>query len=201
MVLVGLISITLSSYATMNNNLVFAKIQKYLGRETVGSTEELLTDAMNQVEVMLFGYGKMWSKLADKLTEKGVSHLVIDHNPELIEHLEDRRGGYIFADASNVEVYKYLLHPEMKMVISTIDDLEDDLLIIHEVQLYNPDIIMIVVTNHLEFALQLYEAGADYVIMPDTIWAKHASALIEELWFDIEKFVEEKLGHVEELGG
>ena len=63
-----------------------------------------------------------------------MSHVVIDHNPELVKLLEERHGEYIFADASSVNIYRHMFHSKLKMVVSTIRDLEDDLLIIQEVQ-------------------------------------------------------------------
>ena len=65
MVLVGIMTIAVSSYLTMNNNKLFAYIQKYLGRDKVASTEEALDDELSQVEVILFGYGRVGSRLAD----------------------------------------------------------------------------------------------------------------------------------------
>lgn len=199
MVLVGLISITISSYITMRNNGIFTSVQKYLGKEKVASTEELLTEALVHVEVMVFGYGRVGSRLANKFLEDNISHVVIDHNPEQSKELEERNGEYIFADASSIDVWKHMFHKELKMVVSTIKDMEDDLFIIQEVQKYNPDIIIVVVSNRADFALRLYEAWADYVIMPEVLWAKHTTALIEEVGFDVDRFLEEKLGHVQEL--
>lgn len=169
MVLVGIITIALSSYLTMHNNALYAKSQKYLGRESTASTEELSTHELDDVEVILFGYGRIGSKLAEKFATDGVSHVIIDHDPELTKHLESRSGAYIFADASSVDVYRHMLHPGLRMVVSTIRDLEDDLLVIQEMQRYNPDIIIVVVSNYAEHALSLYAAGADYVIMPDAL--------------------------------
>lgn len=185
----------------MNNNEIYTRMQKYLGDDMTASTEEIWNDELERVDVILFGYGRMWYHLAAKFTSDQVSHVVIDHNPELVQELEERPGEYIFADASNSEVYKHLFHHELKMVITTTRDLEDDLLIISEVQTYNPDIIIVAVSNHVQQALTLYEAWADYVIMPEALWAKHATALVEEIWFDSEKFIQEKVQHVKELRG
>lgn len=199
MVLVGLITIAISSYLTMHNNELYAKVQNFFGKEKIQSTEEMLTHALDQVEIILFGYGRMGSQLAHSFQSKWISHVVIDHNPELIEELEQRSWAYVFADASSVDVYKHMFHPSLKMVVSTIRDLEDDLLIIQEVNEFNPDVIIVVVTNHAEYALELYEAGADYVIMPDTLSANHTTALLENIWYDVDKFLEEKLEHLGEL--
>jgi voltage-gated potassium channel Kch len=103
------------------------------------------------------------------LDQTTISHVVIDHNPELVDQLESRRGEYVFADASSMEVYKHFFHEELKMVISTIRDLEDDLFIIQQIQEYNPDIIIVVFANRKDRVLQLYEAGADYVVMTETL--------------------------------
>ncbi len=199
MVLVGLITITVSSYMTMHNNDLFKSIQKYTGKEKVKSTEEMLSDALNHVEVILFWFWRIWSNVAHNLHKKQLSHVVIDHNPELVDELETRIGEYVFADASNHEVYKHFFHENLKMVISTIRDLEDDLYIIEQVQSYNPDIIIVVVSNRAEYALALYEAGADYVIMPEVLGAKHTFAMIEEVGFDIDIFLQHKKKHVQEL--
>lgn len=199
MVLVWLISIWVSSYLTLNNNRLFQRFKKYAWSDTTASTEEIWHDETERVEVILFWYGKIGSHIAGTFNKKKISHVVIDHNPELVQELEERPGEYIFADASNIDVYKHMFHEELKMVISTTRDLEDDLFIIQQVTRYNPDIIIIVVSNHQHHALSLYEAWADHVIMPDALWAKHATTIIERIWFDIDTFLEEKLGHMWEL--
>ena|GEM_PF-1791205 len=153
----------------MHNNGLYIFAQKYLGKETVKSAEELSTHELDEVEIILFGFGRIGGKLARSFNEKAIPHVVIDHNPELVDMLEERPGEYIFADATNVEVYRHMFNPSLKMVISTIRDLEDDLLIIQEILAYDPDIIIVMVSNYSDQAMALYEAGADYVIMPDAL--------------------------------
>ncbi len=199
MVLVWLVSIAVSSYCTMNNNKIFTKLEKFLGKEHVKSTEEVLSEALRQVEVILFGYWRIWSALSKKFDEQRVQHIVIDHNPELIDTLESKNGEYIFADATSIEVYHHLFHPWLRMVVTTIRDLEDDLYVVKHVHEYNPDIIIVVVSNYTTHALELYEAGADYVIMPDALWAKHTTNLFDQIGFDRDFFLEQKLSHIEDL--
>lgn len=80
----------------------------------------------------------------------------------------------MYGDATNDELYKELLQRDVKMVISTIRDVDDDWLLIKTTKLVNEEIITLVVSNHADEALELYDAGADYVIMPDHISAHHA---------------------------
>ena len=55
-------------------------------------------------------------------------------------------------------------------------------------------------TSHsIDDAFMLYEGGVDYVLMPHFLGGEHASALIEKFGTDINKFVQEKLKHIEEL--
>ncbi len=199
MVLIGLVTIAVSSYSTMHNNWMYEHRKRYLGKNSVESDEELEDGELEKVEVILFGYGRIWARLWRTFDTEAISHVIIDHNPLLTQTLEESPTPYIFADATNTEVYRHMFHPELKMVVSTIRDVEDDLLIIDEIQRYNKDIIIVVVSNRPENAMRLYTAWADYVIMPDYISAQHTSVLVEDIWFDVEKFVTEKLVHVEEL--
>jgi voltage-gated potassium channel Kch len=105
--------------------------------------------------------------LSANFEAKKREHIVIDHNPALIDYFELIKKSYIFADATSVDIYKKLFHKELKMVVTTINDLEDDLFIIEQVRSFDPAILIVVVSNYNHHALQLYDAGADYVIMPD----------------------------------
>jgi len=56
----------------------------------------------------------------------------------------------------------------------------------------NKNLIIILVSNHVEEALKLYEQWADYVILPHYIWVDHTSLMLEEYGFDIKKFINNK---------
>ena len=83
------------------------------------------------------------------------------------------------------------------MVISTIKDFDDDREIVTMSKALNTDINVFVVSNDIDDAVKLYDAGADYVIMPNHISAHHTGMLIEEIGFDLDKLVMKKTEHLE----
>ena len=56
-----------------------------------------------------------------------------------------------------------------------------------------------VTAGTIEEALELYDHGADYVILPHFLGGDHASLLLEDLSIDISKLVKTKIKHIEEL--
>ena len=85
------------------------------------------------------------------------------------------------------------------MVISTIRDIDDDWLIISDAKKFDPNTVVIVVSNHIDEALELYNHGADYVVMPDHISAHHTGLMLEEIGFDIDKIIDKKQDHILEI--
>jgi Trk K+ transport system NAD-binding subunit len=55
---------------------------------------------------------------------------------------------------------------QAKMVISTANAYEDNLLLLQKVKAANSHVPTIVTAHKIEQALELYENGADYVILP-----------------------------------
>ena len=47
--------------------------------------------------------------------------------------------------------------------------------------------------------MKLYNQGATYVIMPHFLGGHHASTLIEKYGFNVNKFLEQKIVHLEYL--
>lgn len=199
---VWLITICFSSYVTLANNKVYLRLIKKFPKlfRSAGDQEDLMQDMPEEnVDVVLFWYGRIGSEIAEFLTKNNISFVVVDHNPNLLKPLKIKWIPYIFADAWNHEMYQEVFRRNVKMVISTIKDFDDDYALIHSVKRIQESMIIAVVATHSDEALDLYHAGADYVIMPDELSAHHTSSLIERLGFDIVKFVEHKVNHMQNL--
>lgn len=98
----------------------------------------------------------------------------------------------IFADASNEDSLRELCGNTTQMVISSIREFDDDWIIAHTLKKINPQIVVVVLTLQQEYALELYDAGADYVILPYHISAHHMGEMLETIAFDMEKLLEQK---------
>lgn len=130
------------------------------------------------------------------LTRKEIPYIKIDHDPAVVKKLERKNIPYVFADAANLDAYKSYLGAHTEMVISTMRHMDDDIYLTQLIKKNHPHVIVLLVCSHLEDAKKLYEAGADYVIMPEYLSANHASKMIEELGFDIENWIGKKFEHV-----
>ena len=85
------------------------------------------------------------------------------------------------------------------MVLSTVPTKADNLLLIRMARKENKKVAIFVTANQIQEALELYDAGADYVVLPHFLGGEHISLLIEDFTKDIKKVIEHKVKHIKEL--
>ena len=123
----------------------------------------------------------------------------INHNVAL-EHIVS--GKFIVIDGTR---YKFFcLVTNLKLEVSIPDIIlfppaEHERLLLKTIKQKNPDLIIVLICNHIHEAIKLYEQGADYVILPHYIGIDHTSLMLEEYGFDIQKFMENKVGLIHDL--
>ena len=163
---VGLLSVFLSSYMTIYNDQIYGRWKSIFGEN---DERAVVSDFQchPKLDVLMFGYGRMGSYIAEHLDKYKMTYMVVDHDPQMLQQLQRKNIPYVFSDASNVDLYRDCLTKGVKLVISTIRDFDDDWEVISTAKKYNPDVMAIVTTNHIKEAIQFYDHGADYVIMPD----------------------------------
>jgi len=125
--------------------------------------------------------------------------LVVDYDPETIVGLAKEEVHCRYRDASDSELLNELNFSKCRMVISTIPDFDTNLLLLSKIGGFNKKAIMIVVSNDIDEAIELYDKGATYVIMPHFLRGQHTSTLIEKNGLDFDMFLEEKIAHIEDL--
>ena len=125
--------------------------------------------------------------------------LVVDYNPEVIKMLIKKKVGCLYGDVSDIEVLERLPFSEVEMVISTIPSSKVNMLLIDEVKEVNKKATIYVTASSVEKALDLYDHGADYVILPHFLGGEHVSLLIEQFGGNVEKMIKNKLSHIKEL--
>lgn len=150
-------------------------------------------------DIVLCGYNRVGFGIFKKLQETRQTFIVVDFNPEVIRDLISQKIPCLYGDVGDLEVLERLEFKKRKMVISTIFDVPTNKLLIQKAREENSKIIIFVTAHHVEEAISLYDAGADYVILPHFLGGDHVSFILEDMGTDVSKLIKRKLTHIEEL--
>jgi Kef-type K+ transport system membrane component KefB len=201
MTIIALITIAGSTYFILYANTIYNKISKYLSifeRKGNKKDQHKYHDDKGH-DIILIGYNRTGYDLLESFKKIKQKFLVIDYNPDIILRLAKEEIDCLYGDISDKETLNEVNFEKSKMVVSTIGDIESDILLIRHVKERNEKAIIITVSHQIEESIRLYEEGASYVILPHYIGGRHTATMIEDFGFDVEKFLEEKIKHVEHL--
>ena len=197
--LVWLITIAGSSYSMIYGEKIYLFFKPVLSLLPWVRNQEYKKINKKEYEIVLFGYGRFGSNIYTKLHETHKKILVVDEHPGIIAHLQKKRIPCIYGDISDIDFLQELNLKKSKMIISTIKAFDENMVLLKTTKQNNPNLIIILVSNHINEAIKLYEQWADYVILPHYIGVDHTSLMLEEYGFDIQRFMENKKTLVNDL--
>ena len=196
--IVGLITISGSTYLILYSDKIYPYLSKYLSifeRKKVKENEQDFKD----YDIILFGYNRIGYDLLKSFKKLKKKFLVVDYNPETTLELSKKGIECRYGDVDDEEFLSELNLTETKMVVSTVPEFETNLLLINKIRQINKKAIVIVVSHNIEEANKLYSLGATYVIMPHFLGGSHASMMIDKHKLNINKFLDEKKKHIKQL--
>ncbi len=198
---VGLITITGSSYLILYANKIYPYLSKYLTIfERKGEkVDEHKYQKDGIYDIILFGYDRIGYDILESFKKIKKKFLIVDYNPETITKLAKEGFDCKYGDADDSELLNELNFSKIKMVVSTIHNLNTNLLLINKIRESNKKAIITVVSHQIDEAMRLYDAGATYVLMPHFLGGHHVSTMIEEHGLNLNKFLKEKVAHIEHL--
>jgi len=198
---IGLITITGSTYMIIYANRIYPHISKYLKifERKGNKVDEHKYQKEGIYDIILFGYNRIGYDLLESFKKIKKKFLVVDYNPETIMDLAKEGIDCRYGDASDSELLNELNLSKAKMIYSTIPDFDTNLLLINKIKECNKKAIIIVVSHQIDEAIELYDKGATYVLMPHFLGGRYASTLIEKHGLDFDKFLNEKITHIEHL--
>ncbi|MFH1276216.1 MAG: cation:proton antiporter [Candidatus Woesearchaeota archaeon] len=199
--IVGLITIAGSTYMILYADKIYPILSKFLSIfERKGKKVDQRQHSKDKnYDIILFGYNRIGYGLLDSFKKIKKKFLIIDYDPEIINNLAKEGFDCRYGDAKDIEFLNELNFSKIKMAVSTIPDLRTNLLIINKIKESNKKIIITVVSHQIDEAIKLYEAGAAYVLMPHFLGGYHASTMIEKHGLSYDKFIKEKIAHIEHL--
>jgi len=167
--LIGIITIGLSTYMIIYSDKLYNVLSPYLGIFEKKKTKEDEISKYNKIgnyDVILFGGHRIGRVIIENFKDRKDKLLVVDYNPDIIDTLTKKRVHCVYGDVGNQDLLSEINLRKSKFIVSTIQNREDDLLILKYAKEINPKIKVIVTTVHMHEAFEFYKKGADYVLLP-----------------------------------
>lgn len=162
--MVALLTIMISSYLVTYNEQLWYWFKPWLekfGKENA----EVKTEEPKEYDAWVFGYHRMGWRIAEALKRNKTAFAVVDFNPQAMEKLAAANVPGYFGDASDVEFLGDLPLGDAELIISTLPDASDQLALVHHVRRQSEEPIIICHLQHVRHLEDLYNAGADYVVL------------------------------------
>ncbi len=201
-ILLAIITIALTSYLIQFDNNIYVKLSVFLQIfEKIGTRTKKMEyiPEDKKTDIILCGYNRIGYSIVKTVQKMKKSLLIVDFNPDVIKRLIARKVPCIYGDIGDSEILERIGLNKAEMVISTVPEEQDNLLLIKKTKDVNKRALIFVTANQVDEALTLYDAGADYVILPHLLGGDHVSILLEDFTGDINKILETKLKHIDEL--
>lgn len=200
MTLIGIITIAGCTYMMIHSQQIYAALEKYLAIfERKNIKEKVNTN--DKHEIILFGFKGGSHNFLDAFKKLGKSYLVIDYNPETIDQLQAQGVRCRYGDANDPEFLEELELDGVKLVIMNLTDFEANRLVLNHVRYHNQRTVVISMTksDKVSSALELYEKGATYVMMPHYLGSSRISNIIRSHGLKPQSFTSLRKRHTKYL--
>jgi len=200
-VLLAMVSITLTSYFVkfdLKLAMLLSRPLSIFDLMSRGKHLEYTPSHEHTYDVILVGYDRIGYTIFKALEKMRKSFFVVDYNPDIISQLVKKHIPCMYGDIADTEVRDRLNFEKAELVICTVPDMVDNLLILQHVRGQNKRALVFVTATIVDEAIEMYQAGADYVILPHFLGGEYVSDLLQNLK-DVRTIIQKKYDHIEEL--
>lgn len=183
--LITIISITtfvVSTYMIMNSNKLYKYLKNYLSffEFRKAATEDIELNQEFDEHTILIGANRTGQAILDAIKKSQSNIVIVDFDPDVIQALRKKNSICLFGDIADTDIQEKVNLAGARLVISTISDIHDNLLLIDSVKAKNKRLKIIVLANNQKDADILYKAGAHYVVIPHLSSGIHIAEFIKE---------------------
>lgn len=198
--LIAIITIIVSTYFMTNSVKLYNNFSSFLRHfEFFTPQKESIAEVAKKHEILIFGYDRIGYGLLKSIKKMDKKYLVVDYNPLVIKKLKSNGITCVYGDANDSEFLSEFDIEDVEMLISTIPDVETNLILFNNFKKRNNTGIVILTANQINDALELYSKGADYVVLPHFLGGNYVSTLIEGSNENFSNLLKEKIIHINEL--
>ncbi|MDP2418365.1 MAG: NAD-binding protein, partial [Hydrogenophaga sp.] len=178
--LVGLITITLSTYMILYSQPLYERLAPWLGvferknpfREIAAEQQPALS---KDAEVVVFGLGRYGSRLLVQLRAAGVEAVGVDFDPEAVRDLQARGLPVYFGDGEDADFLESLPLKHARWVITSFPQWESNRALLHALQAARYGGQVAGVVRDAAHGRLMAEAGIERVFNPFDDAADHAA--------------------------
>tara|TARA_R110002124_G_scaffold92523_2_gene234889 strand:+ start:4794 stop:6446 length:1653 start_codon:yes stop_codon:yes gene_type:complete len=177
--LVGLITISVSTYMILYSHPLYAQLAPWLSifeRKVAYREQSTTAGDEEKVDILLIGLGRFGASVATNLRQRGCRLLAVDFDPQAVQY--HTRDGYAvrYGDAEDPEFIASLPLSRATWVVSTVRDRAINRMILHGLkeQGYKGKVAISAAGSY--DAKFFEQAGVDMVLVPYTDAAREAAA-------------------------
>ncbi len=134
--------------------------------------------------VVVIGGDQMGESIIEALEDRDMEVIVVDFDPSVVKKFEKKNVHRVFGDISDLDIQQRVQIDNAKLVISTIPDTDDNVLLLKELKHENRRAKVVMMALDSRDAKILYKEGADYVILPHLAGGRQIAKIILENHID-----------------
>jgi Kef-type K+ transport system membrane component KefB len=185
--LVGLVTITVSTYMILYSQPLYEKLAPWLGPfERKRPFRELAVERQprpdRRVEVIVFGLGRYGSRLLTQLRDAGIEAIGVDFDPEAVRELRRHKLPVRFGDGEDPDFLESLPLADARWVVTTFPQWESNRALLHALKAVRFQGRIAGAVRDAAHGRALMAAGIDRVFNPfDDAADRAASSLAAEI--------------------
>jgi Kef-type K+ transport system membrane component KefB len=184
--LVGIITITASSYMIINSHKLYAWLRPFLEKFDFqhGSAEKKSNEELLKNHTVLVGVNRLGSHLVNVLQNTKHQLVLVDFDPLVAGNYVQKGYNVICGDITDPYIQEQVNLEQARLIISTVPDFDDNLMLAEAVRLSTsgktkrPKLIF--VAQNEQEVKDFYGQDIDYVLSPHFIGGLHLAKLLEE---------------------
>jgi len=179
--LVGLVTITVSTYMILYSQTLYERLAPWLGVfERRKPFRELAVEAGSAAdttapEVVVFGLGRYGSRLLQRLRDDGVAAIGVDFDPEAVRHLQKSGLPAHFGDGEDPEFLESLPLARARWVVTTFPQPDSNRALLHGLRSLGFGGAIAAAVRDAAHGRELAAAGVQLVLNPFDDAADHAA--------------------------
>lgn len=181
--LVGLITITISTYMILYSEPLYRRLEPWLGvfeRSRPAREEQVDVGRSGAApEVVIFGLGRYGSRVLVDLHGRGIRVTGIDFDPEVVRALRARGIDARFGDAEDLHLLETLPLARIRWIVSTLPQPEINAALVRTLSALGYAGASAVTPHGDEDAAEMKSVGASHVLQPYRNAADFAADLVE----------------------